>query len=125
MASTLAAYLRAEIDKRDWNAKQLAERSGISEANVSKLLRGLSKAPELETLDKLAVALDVDLDVLILQCGFTLGRNPVRSREERIADLLAKDPRLLRVADSISQLSEEDLGAIEGYLDAKLGRVPQ
>lgn len=58
----LAYRLLLAREKADLTQKQLAERTGIYQADISKLERGLSN-PSLSTLKRLADGLEMDLQV--------------------------------------------------------------
>jgi transcriptional regulator with XRE-family HTH domain len=121
MASALAVYLRAELDRRGWNARQLADRAGMPPSGLSKILNRVTEVPDLETLDKLAVALDVPLVRLVAVCGFRVG-DDAKTPDEQIAILLEVAPEFRDVVDDLTQLQPDDLRAIRGYVDALLRR---
>lgn len=56
-----------------WTQKQLAVRSGIGQAEISKIERG-RKSPTLDTYTRLVMALDLDEDIL------AASRTPVPTR---------------------------------------------
>jgi transcriptional regulator with XRE-family HTH domain len=122
MASGLGAFLRAEIKKRNWTDRQFADFVGIPPSNLSNLLNKTTQKPNLETLDRLSVALNVDLDDLIVLCGYTLRRNPDKSRDERVAILIEKVPEIRGFVESLSQLRPEDLDRAQSYVDGVLGK---
>lgn len=51
--------------QRDLSQKDLAERSGVSEGQISKLEIGIQKNPQLETVVALATALGVSMEELV------------------------------------------------------------
>lgn len=60
----VAALLQQERKRRNLSMTVLAERSGLSQASVSYIERGM-RIPTLDTLLRIATALDVDLSDLI------------------------------------------------------------
>lgn len=51
--------------QRDLSQKDLAERSGVSEGQISKLEIGIQKNPQLETVVAIATALGVSMEELV------------------------------------------------------------
>ena len=64
VANAVAAQLRRERLRRKLSMNAVAERGGLSQQMVSYVERGL-RNPTLETLLRMAVALDIDLAKLI------------------------------------------------------------
>lgn len=61
----LRERLSARMRQRGYSGKRLAELSGVSEPNISKILTGRVLHPTSEQITKLAAALDVPTDYLI------------------------------------------------------------
>lgn len=61
----LAAFIRAEMDRREMSQRQFAELCGVSSATLNGYLKGKGIDPTLGTLKKLAKATNVDLVTLI------------------------------------------------------------
>jgi transcriptional regulator with XRE-family HTH domain len=72
----LARQIRQERDVRNWSLAQLAERSGVSKAAVSKIERG-EMSPSAVILLRLATAFDLTLAGLLLRAE---GEKPRLSR---------------------------------------------
>jgi transcriptional regulator with XRE-family HTH domain len=117
MASGLAAFLRAEIDRRGWSDQQTAERAGIPKSNLSSLLNKPGVVPKLETLDRLAHALEIPLARLIMVTGFSVERDDRRTNDERIATMLEAVPELRGVIEQLLQLPPDDLRTVQGYVE--------
>lgn len=66
MRDSLAARLKSARKERGWSQEELAERSGVSQSNISKIERGTTQSPE--GLVELAAALG--RDPLWLKTGF-------------------------------------------------------
>lgn len=64
MEERLNRRIKALMEERGMNQKELASRSGLTEASVSKYLSGARK-PQLEAIIALAKALDTDADYLL------------------------------------------------------------
>jgi transcriptional regulator with XRE-family HTH domain len=62
-------YLKNLRKKRGYTLKQLAELSGLSDSQISRIEIGTRGVPKLENLKKLAKALDVPVDSLLEKAG--------------------------------------------------------
>ena len=63
--SFIANKLRSAMDAKGYTQYRLFIRSGVPQSRISDLLRGNVTNPRIETLAKLALALDVPVDELI------------------------------------------------------------
>ena len=61
----LAARIRAECNRRGWSLGGLARRAGISRTTLHHLERSRTDRPHIETLRKIAEALDLSIEVLL------------------------------------------------------------
>jgi transcriptional regulator with XRE-family HTH domain len=66
--------VRTVRDAKLFSRPDLAKRSGVSLAGIDHLERGLSARPRRRTIEKLAEALDVDVDTLMEGAEFPLGQ---------------------------------------------------
>lgn len=117
MASALALYLRAEIERRGWTDAELADRAGIQRSTLYKLLNTPGQVPKLETLAALAQALEVDLARLVTLCGFPVGQDVLKSQADQVAMLLETVPELQGFFDILAVLRPEDIRAIRAYAE--------
>jgi transcriptional regulator with XRE-family HTH domain len=69
----LAERLKAERDARGWSTADLAERSGVSKAMISKVERGES-SPTASLLGKLSGAFELTLSALLARAEGSAGR---------------------------------------------------
>ena len=51
--------------KKGWTQQKLAEAAGVSYVTITKIEQGRSKEPTIQSMIKLADALDVSLDALV------------------------------------------------------------
>ena len=71
MSTELGSFLRKAIADKNITRKELCERTGISEATISRLISGeRGKAPSPETMNRLAAGLGIPLEVLAKRSGF-------------------------------------------------------
>lgn len=70
----VAELLRNERERQKLSMNMLAERSGLSQASVSYIERGM-RIPSLDTLLRIAAALDVDLGALIQRASKAANRS--------------------------------------------------
>ncbi|WP_095590142.1 adenosylcobalamin-dependent ribonucleoside-diphosphate reductase [Actibacterium ureilyticum] len=63
---SIAARIESAMKMRDTNAKKVAEMAGLNATAVYDILKGKSKSPTVDTLQKIAAALDVATSSLLL-----------------------------------------------------------
>jgi transcriptional regulator with XRE-family HTH domain len=68
--------VRVARERKLFSRKDLAERSGVSLAGIDNLERGLSARPRRGTIEKLADALDVDVDALVEEAAHPKAEAP-------------------------------------------------
>lgn len=68
--------VRAVRERNLFSRTDLAERSGVSLAGIDHLERGQSARPRRRTIEKLAEALDVDVDTLMTEAASPLAEAP-------------------------------------------------
>jgi len=76
--------VRAAREAKLFSRPDLAKRSGLSLAGIDHLERGLSARPRRRTIEKLATALDVDVDTLMEGSQYPLGQAP--ASQDRLFD---------------------------------------
>jgi transcriptional regulator with XRE-family HTH domain len=100
-------YVKSLRKKHGYTLKQLAELSGVSDAQISRIENGSRGVPKLENLKKLAKALDVPADSLLEKSGLI---NKTDSSFEDVAMLAdALDPRFYENDQEISKYFEHEL----------------
>ena len=72
IAWAIGQRVRATREKRGWTQQDLADRSGIARANISRLEAG-KHAPKLDTLRRLAQALDLKVSDLLKEPSHSSG----------------------------------------------------
>lgn len=119
MGSGLIIYLESALDRRGWNHARLAEESDISPGAISKLFRKRSTRPDLDTLSKLARALDEPLAKLVAAEGYDPGLYDGHPQAEQVALLLESVPPLAELHETVVELSPEDLQAVLAYAQGR------
>lgn len=102
-------WLQAELDRRSWDAAKLARLSGITAAQLSKILLGLQK-PGIKTCTLIAKAFDIP-DVVVLRKANILPSDP----KSRVDELDIKILFILK--DMPRELKEEVLAYIRMLKD--------
>jgi transcriptional regulator with XRE-family HTH domain len=74
--ANIGRNVRAVRERKLFSRTDLAERSGVSLAGIDHLERGLSARPRRRTIEKLADALDVDVDILMAETASPLAEAP-------------------------------------------------
>src|ERR1700686_3521308 len=108
----IAARLRLERDSRGWSLADLAERSGVSEATISKIERD-EVSPTAVVLVRLAGAFDLTLAGLLLRAEGQ-GRLTLASEQP-----LLRDPRTGYLRKQVFSRPDHPLEIIEVELPAR------
>lgn len=107
----LADYLSEAIQKRGWSLRHLAGRAELSSGGLSEIVRGL-RVPEVQTVEKLADALEVDRLHLLRLLSLSEGE----TAEPEI------QPEALYIARRLSELPphlyDQAVDAVGGQVDA-------
>jgi transcriptional regulator with XRE-family HTH domain len=80
--TSIARRIRLERDARNWSLAELAEKSGVAKASISKIERG-EMSPSAGILARLAAAFDLTLAGLLLKAETEKGRL-YRAAEQQI-----------------------------------------
>lgn len=119
--SPLAIYLRDELTRRGWTARELEARSGISDSTLGRLMSEQEARPS--QIKKLADALGVPFEYVMERAGFPSGWPKTADEEaRRIAAILAADPALKAFVERASRLSDEDRRAVLIAIETLLRR---
>ena len=121
---TLAEYLYKERKARGYSQRDVAERSGISATEVSRLENGKRRKPSPDVLRAVADSLNLDYPALLRIAGYletgkephappaamiTLEDGTAVDADAAIREMLQADPRWAAVAWRVSRkLTEED-----------------
>jgi transcriptional regulator with XRE-family HTH domain len=124
--ANIGRNVRAVRERKLFSRTDLAERSGVSLAGIDHLERGLSARPRRRTIEKLAEALDVDVDTLMEEAAHPLAQaprsqDPLFNGEERRA-FIERCRRYVtaRVAHYENRLAlEKSSGPFAGYKRAQ------
>jgi transcriptional regulator with XRE-family HTH domain len=117
--------VRAAREAKLFSRPDLAKRSGLSLAGIDHLERGLSARPRRRTIEKLAKALDVDVDTLMEGSEYPLGQTPasqdrlfdgVREREAFIENVRQyANSRITEYEKRLAKIEEKQLAKPEEY----------
>ena len=106
--SPLANVLWAALRQRGWDATDLVKASGVPKQTVSNILNDVNKgAPKVPTLAKLAKALDIPTEQLVVVAAKTQPAGSVTD-VTRAAILLERVPWMAQGIDRIAELSEAE-----------------
>ena len=76
----LAKRIKEIKEQNGLTNQELAERANLPVSNVSKLLAGITRYPTIDTVAKIATALNISIDYLVF--GNDTPSNRTRSRDE-------------------------------------------
>jgi transcriptional regulator with XRE-family HTH domain len=117
--------VRAVREAKLFSRPDLAKRSGLSLAGIDHLERGLSARPRRRTIEKLAKALDVDVDTLMEGSEYPLGQatasqdrlfDGVREREAFIEHVRQyANSRITVYEKRLAKIEEKQLAKPEEY----------
>lgn len=122
--SGIAQLLRDELKARGWTQKELADKTGLTQAAISKIMSTPDMTPELKTLALFAAALGISMRRLIEACGFPVeaSSNP-GTTEEQIRAITSAVPELRALfLDLVNRLTPEDRDAMVVYLETMRAR---
>lgn len=66
---SLGEYIKEKRNAKNWSQRDLANASGISNAEISRIESGKRKEPSSSVLKDIAIALDIQIEDLLLQAG--------------------------------------------------------
>lgn len=119
----LGEYLKHLREQKEYSVNQLALKSGISNAQISRIETGKRKSPKPETLRNLAEALDVPYGDLMTRAGYTDKVDVTEPQNTGKAS--SRDMKDFRKFLSQSEimfdgvpLTDEDKARVQGYMEA-------
>jgi transcriptional regulator with XRE-family HTH domain len=95
--------VRAVREAKLFSRAELANRAGVSLAGIDNLERGLSARPRRRTIEKLARALEVDVDTLLEESAYPLGQ-ALASQDRLFDGASEREAFLRRVQDLIESV---------------------
>lgn len=119
LMSEIGNRLRTLREQAGLTQYELASRSGILPATISRIESGITPDPRQDTMRKLAKALGVSVGVLIGSDSVDEEINAERQRILAILDTLPPDQRAMleRLFDKLVGLPEKTLNAMELLVD--------
>ena len=98
---TLAQFVRAKREEKNWSMRELAEKAGVSHTEIARIEKGERTNPSASMLRAIATALHIPITQLLDACG--------------LADTMQKPIVAARIRGS-EDLSEEELSEVENYI---------
>ena len=89
----LGAWMRRQLARREWNAAELARRSGIGSGRISEWMTGKNR-PNPESCLRLADVFNVDPDIVLTLAGHRVATSPLPADDAktRIIELVRRAP---------------------------------
>ena len=103
-------YLRNLRQEKGFSLNQLALKSGVSNAHISRIERGLRPAPSPEIIEKLAEALNADYKEMLVMAGYLPEQNNINPQYSIDKDIIA----FLRAAEG---LTEDEKREVLAYIE--------
>ena len=121
----LGKFLKEEREKRNWSLRDFDKKSGLSYAYLSQLEKGYDKKsveiiPSISTMSKIAKALNISLDELIVIAGYNENSNEEnKDINVQLKELkkLVRDNELLTLEGEKFNLSDDDRLKIMAKID--------
>jgi len=94
-ANTFVAWLREQMEQREWNQSRLAREIGVTRGGVSKIF-SQSRLASVETLIGIARVFNVGIEEVLSRAGYELAANTnAASEAPALPELPAPTPQLL------------------------------
>lgn len=111
--SALTDFVRGELARQNMSQQDLAERSGIADATLSRILNEQVDEPKGGQIARIAKALGIPFWKLMQIAGYTTETpDDPDDEQRRIAAVIAADPTLRPVMDGAAKLSRANRQAI-------------
>ena len=98
---------------RGWRQKELADRSGLPQATISRIESGKVKEPSIKTLEALAAAFGIALDVLIAPRELTTTELLTEAATDE------RSAKVLRVFSGLPDEGREEFEDMAAWLEQK------
>jgi transcriptional regulator with XRE-family HTH domain len=119
MAQNFADYLSGLLQEKRWRIATLAEKSGVSISYLYRIIKQRQVVPSPAVIHKLAPALGVHEDALMVAAGYTV---PPQPEELALVRQLQMKPTLRRIVTDALNLPEEDLEELDAIIQVKKRR---
>lgn len=111
----LSAFITAELQARGWSMRQLAERSDLSPAALSRLINDPNVKPDTTTLLKVVWGLEVPFRRLLEACGIHVEEKDVSDHTESAA-ILESAPDIREFLKDVALLSPAERDYVRAYM---------
>lgn len=101
-------FVKDELSKRNWSHAELARRSGISQAHISRVIKG-DYQPGIDLLNSVALVFDVPQEFIFRCAGILPEKKETNPTEEKALHLF-------------SQLNTKDKGLVIDFIQLLIGR---
>ena len=103
---TVTANIQAIMERKNLSAPEVARRAGLNQTGVYDILSGKSRSPKIETLGKIAKALNVPVALLFEEPKETELRKEIMTLFSRLSDV-EKNRLLLTAKAWIADIAHE------------------
>jgi len=115
--SALVIYLQQERERRNWTVIEFAQRAGLPDTTLTRILNGDVAEVKASQIARFAKALGEPFWKLMQIAGYTTETPGDPDEEERrIATLIAADPDLKAALDRAARLSPSNRRAVLAYI---------
>lgn len=118
--SAFGAFVKEQMDARGWSQTDLALKSGVPDATISRIIR-LGRRPNPANVAKLAKAFEADVGELMVLAGYPMGQpaSPELVEQELLAQIRSL-PWLADLARDIASLPPEHQRVVARIVDTLL-----
>lgn len=122
----LATLLLSETQNRGWSMRDLASKSDLSSAALSKIVNNPDQVPDLRTLAALSVALSLPLRQLVEACGFPVERPGASADQDaRALAIVSAVPEFRGWLEELASLTPDDRESVLVYVETLRRRQQQ
>lgn len=108
MAGIFVANVKATMDRRNMTAAALAEASKLNPTGIYDILKGKSRNPRLDTIEKVAAGLKVSVPYLLSQRPNALSDDDKRAEIVEIFEQMDAETQLRLIQAGLAWLPQRD-----------------
>ena len=109
--------IAAILDKKGWSRYKLCKEANLAQSTLSDILSGKNANPRMDTIQKIATALDVDVNEFF-DNTLPIDKNDINKWDNEYHDLKETDSDLKRIERARSKMEPKDREKMMKILEA-------
>ena len=109
--------IAAILDKKGWSRYKLCKEANLAQSTLSDILSGKNANPRMDTIQKIATALDVDVNEFF-DNTLPIDKNDINKWDNEYHDLKETDSDLKRIERARSKMEPKDREKMMKLLEA-------